>query len=117
MKTNAICPVCQQTVSMVAFLKAPTPFRFSCSHCKSKIKVHLRGLKPTVLLAAAVLLWAFPAMLYVSQTYGLTAAFLLVGTLLPAWVALDLILGLWVFTKGAFSALEPALEEQNKVGE
>jgi len=110
MKTTIHCPNCAKTVSLMAFFKALTPFSFVCPQCRCRIRVHLRGLKAVALLAAAALIWAFPAMVYVSREYGLTAALLLVGTLLPAWVALDLVLGIWVFTKGRFTA-DPAAKK------
>ena len=44
MKTSALCPVCEGRLSLWAGLRAPTPFRLRCPHCRTLLLIRIRGL-------------------------------------------------------------------------
>jgi hypothetical protein len=43
MKTKGICPACRGALSLWTGLKAPTPFHLRCSHCKTKLRIEIKG--------------------------------------------------------------------------
>lgn len=76
------CPACDQEISLLATLRAITPYFLRCGRCQTVARIHMRGLHALVLAGALVLASGLVASYYTLRDYGgVTGAVVVSGAL------------------------------------
>jgi hypothetical protein len=101
MNTKTECPVCHGDVSLWDGMRAPTPFRIRCPHCRTRLQVKMRGLR-----------WVFALMVLVGIGVGVWLAelwfrsrrllILGVACVVVAWLIAELVAGVVLYTYARF---------------
>lgn len=76
------CPACNQEISLLAALRAITPYFLRCGRCRTVARIHMRGLHALVLVGALVLASGLVASYYSLRDHGgVTGAVVVSGAL------------------------------------
>ena len=104
MKTQGVCPACDGTLTFWSAFKAPTPFTIRCPACKTK----LRTVFPRLGLIFAIVLVSFSGVgggaltLFIVDRITFLQFLAVMGCLTLLWLALEIVLGVLLFTYAKF---------------
>lgn len=107
LKTSGTCPACGGRLSLWTGMKAPTPIRVRCPHCRKTLRVRMRGLWLVLLLVVVLLVWLAHALSGVLRRFGWTGLVYLLPALALAWVVLDLAFGMLLYSFATFVPENP----------
>jgi hypothetical protein len=119
MKTQGVCPACKGTLTFWAGFKAMTPFTIRCPQCKARLKVVFPrlGLIFTVIVVCFLGAEGCAATLLLTQRMTTMQFLALNGGLVVAWLALEIVLGILLFTYASFVPRQKEPFTANKVNE
>ncbi len=111
MKTHGVCPACKGTLTFWAGFKAMTPFTIRCPQCKARLKVVFPrlGLIFAAIVVAFLGAEAIGAKLLLTQRITPVQFLGVNGGLVVGWLALEIVLGVLLFTYASFVPREKGI--------
>src|SRR5262245_45770253 len=103
MKTSGICPSCEKQLPMSAVIRAPTPFRVRCRHCKEKLSVQMRGMWQLTILVSLMCAGLTLACIFSLFAFGLTGLAISCAGFLLFWIVLEVGTAVLFFTYARFT--------------
>lgn len=106
MKTSATCPACGANMSLWDGMRAPSPFHFTCPHCKAKLRIRMRGLWPLLVFVACIFAGLAVGCIAAWQkfgTRGLLVAVVCYAAYAAAGFAAEVTAGIMFYTYGTFA--------------
>jgi len=114
MKTSATCPNCGGAITFIDGAMASTPFRVTCGHCKSKLKVSMKEMWLSVAVVLAFLAFFIFCNLHLRRHYGRTVALVSVIPFLAAGLVLEAGHSLLVFNRATLTVVEKKKKKKPK---
>ena len=113
MKTRANCPACHGEFSLLDSLKAPTPFHFRCPHCRARLRVQMRGLRPLLVFVVCLFFGLAIGLRSPWRAFGQTGLIISLAGYAAAGVVADIVCGILLYTYGTFYFGHPKDETNN----
>ena len=102
MKTSSNCPSCGGRLNFWTALKAPTPFRLRCTHCKAALKVVLPGLWALMVVICALFILLGIGTVYAFLRHGWPYFFAGLSALLFLWLIIEIFTMIVFYNNASF---------------
>jgi hypothetical protein len=106
MKTSAVCPACQGKISLWDGVKALTPARLRCPHCRQRLRVKIRRFWLWATLATILQLTLLAGCVIAYQSFGWKGLLLAIAGSLAVMLIVELLTGVLFYTRGELVSVD-----------
>lgn len=99
MKKSTACPCCEERITLRESLRATTPLRLTCGHCRARLRVELAGVRLAFALILVSYLALFTSLLVAFLRRQVAEVLVLVGATILFAAVSEITVGLWILNR------------------